>query len=130
MWHGVRVGGFRRAAKIPYPNCYASPEQIESSDADLSKARYLFNCAQRAHANFIENYTAALASWMVAGVQYPLTAAGLGAAWCVFRILYARGYTRADKEKGNGRYAGSGFFLAQLGLFGLVGKMAYDFLMV
>ncbi|CAN9355471.1 unnamed protein product [Alternaria alternata] len=27
-WHGGRVGGFRKAAKIPYPYEYASYEQV------------------------------------------------------------------------------------------------------
>lgn len=50
-------------------------------------------------------------------------------SWIVFRMLYAKGYTRADKEGGKGRLAGSGFWLAQLGLTLMVGKMGYDLIM-
>ena len=44
----------------------------------------------------------------------------------MFRIMYATGYTRADKENGKGRLAGSGFWLAQLGLVLMVGKLGVD----
>ena len=122
----MRVGGFRKRAKVGYPNHYASQESIEASTAEDKKAKYLYNCAQRAHGNFLENYSAAAICTLVGGVAYPLTAAALGSVWTVFRIMYATGYTRDDKTKGEGRLVGSGFWLAQLGLYGLVGKMAFD----
>ena len=90
---------------------------------------YLFNCAQRAHANFVENYTAMLGCLLVGGLAYPKTSAALGAAWCWFRVVYALGYTRADQQKGKGRNGGLLFVLAQVGLYGVVGKMAWDVLM-
>jgi len=130
-WQGMRVGPFRRAAGVPYPNAYASPEQISAcSDEKKKQALYLFNCAQRAHYNFLENYTAVLPSLLIAGLAYPVSAAVTGALWTFFRYLYAVGYTRADKTNGKGRMAGSGFWLAQAVLFGMVGKMGYDALMM
>ena len=50
-----------------------------------------------------------------------MAASVLGAGWIVSRILYAVGYTRADKEAGKGRLIGLPFWLFQLGLYGLVG---------
>ena len=69
----------------------------------------------------LENQPSVAIAMLVAGVRYPLVTAGLGLFWAVFRVVYAVGYTRADKEKGSGRLAGSPFWLAQLGLFGLAG---------
>ncbi|KAL9615707.1 MAG: hypothetical protein Q9204_008685, partial [Flavoplaca sp. TL-2023a] len=48
-WHLPNTGRFRKAAKVPYPNAYATPDQMKES-----KAHYLFNCAQRSHATFLE----------------------------------------------------------------------------
>lgn len=130
VWHGLRVGSFRKPAKIPYPNAYASAETISSCDDEKRKqAMYLFNCAQRAHYNFLENYVAALPAMLIGGLGYPRAAAGLGLVWCISRVLYAIGYTDPKKEMGKGRYRGILFFVAQTGLFGLVGKMGYDLLM-
>jgi glutathione S-transferase len=113
------------------PNSYASQEAINAAEtAEQKKALYLFNCAQRAHYNFLENYVAALPATLIAGLVYPKAAAATGAAWCFFRILYATGYTRADKDKGTGRYAGAGFWFAQLGLFLMVGKIGLDLVWV
>ncbi|KAK3063483.1 hypothetical protein LTR53_018890 [Teratosphaeriaceae sp. CCFEE 6253] len=92
-----------------------------ADSAEKKKAMYLFNCAKRAEDNFHENHASFIAAMLIAGVQYPLTATGLGLAWSVGRIMYAVGYTREDKENGKGRLAGSFFWLAQLGLFGLTG---------
>jgi len=126
----MRVGGFRRRAKIPYPNAYASAEQIKSAETEEHRqAMYLFNCAQRAHYNFLEHYVIALPALLVAGVGYPRSAAVFGLIWSVGRALYATGYTNPNKEKGAGRYNGMMFYIGEMGLIGLVGKMAYDVLM-
>ncbi|KAF4623124.1 hypothetical protein D9613_002169 [Agrocybe pediades] len=44
------VSKYRKRAGIPYPQLYA-----EKSEAEASKDAYLFNCAQRAHQNTLEN---------------------------------------------------------------------------
>ena len=49
FWHGVRVGAFRKAAGIPYPQPYADSANMSAASAEKKKAMYLFNCAQRAH---------------------------------------------------------------------------------
>ncbi|KAF2431744.1 membrane-associated proteins in eicosanoid and glutathione metabolism [Tothia fuscella] len=131
MWQGLRVGPFRKAAKIPYPQPYASPEELASEkDPARKQAMYLFNCAQRAHGNFLENYPAVLPAILIAGLGYPRGAAVSGALWTVLRWVYARGYTRKDMTNGKGRLMGSGFWIVQTVLFGMVGKMAWDILMV
>ncbi|OJJ58848.1 hypothetical protein ASPSYDRAFT_89574 [Aspergillus sydowii CBS 593.65] len=112
--HGVVVGSFRKAAGVPYPHTYATVEQCKSNP----KA-HKFNCAQRAHANFLENAPQTMLSILVAGVKYPELAAGLGAAWAVFRILFLHGYVYTDKPQGSGRYNGSLFWFMQAGLWGL-----------
>jgi glutathione S-transferase len=132
LWHGGRVVGFRKAAAVPYPNAYASAEGIAAAEPSRAKAMYVFNCAQRAHGNFLENYPTMLASILIAGVAYPVSAASLGLLWTASRIAYAVGYTDAEKEKGAGRYnspIGGLFWLAQLGLWGLTGKVGVDLLM-
>ena len=66
---------------------------------------------------------------LIGGLKYPVTGAALGALWSIGRVLYATGYTRADKKNGTGRYRGGISWLAQLGLYGLVAKTGYDLLM-
>ncbi|KAL8774235.1 MAG: hypothetical protein Q9209_000986 [Squamulea sp. 1 TL-2023] len=51
-WHMLRTGSYRRAAKVPYPNAYAT-----AAEAKESKDKYLFNCAQRSHVQFLEVIT-------------------------------------------------------------------------
>jgi glutathione S-transferase len=81
---------------------------------------YLFNCAQRAHANFTENHPSATAAMLIAGLRYPLPAAIMGAGWTLSRALYLAGYVRpAWGEAGTGRYKGVMFWLFQAGLIGL-----------
>ncbi|KAL4938565.1 hypothetical protein BDV06DRAFT_200718 [Aspergillus oleicola] len=112
--HGVVVGSFRKAAAVPYPHTYATVEQCKSNP----KA-YQFNCAQRAHANFLENAPQTMLSILVAGLKYPEWAAGLGVAWALFRVLFLQGYIYSDKPAGKGRYNGGLFWLAQAALWGL-----------
>lgn len=89
---------------------------------------YLFNCAQRAHYNFVENYITFLPAMLIAGLRYPVPAAIAGGLWSVFRVLYAVGYTRKDKDNGSGRLVGSAFWLVQFALYGMVGYAGYSLL--
>ena len=112
MWHGIRVGPFRRAAEIKYPKAYADSGDIASAKSEEQKhAMYLFNCAQRSHSNFLENHASVAIAILLAGLQYPLTSAALGVGWSVSRVAYALGYTRKDRTDGKGRMAGSTFWL-------------------
>jgi len=111
--HGFNVGSYRKAAAIPYPAAYAPSSRTDNE-------AHAFNCAQRAHANYIENQPSFLAALLLAGVRFPLTSAGLGAGWCVARWLYMKGYSNGKAgDGGKGRYKGIWFWFAQLGLLGL-----------
>lgn len=111
--HGINTGKYRKAAKMPYPLCYAPSTRTD-------KEAYLFNCAQRAHANFIENQPSMLGALLLAGLKFPVTAAVMGAGWTVCRYLYMVGYCDGT-EGGKGRYKGIAYMLFQVGLYCLAG---------
>jgi uncharacterized MAPEG superfamily protein len=56
--------------------------------------------AQRAHANFTENQTSAVAAVLIAGLHFPVISAILGATWSFGRVLYLYGYTGSAGPKG------------------------------
>lgn len=56
---------------------------------------------------------------LVAGLKYPTYAAGLGAAWVIFRTLFLYGYVYSGKPQGKGRMMGGFFWLVQGALWGL-----------
>jgi glutathione S-transferase len=124
-WQGMRVGTFRKSAKIPYPFEYASYEQVQTASPASSQAMILFNSAQRAHQNFNENHGIAVAAMMIAGLKNPVATAVLGAVWSVNRVIYAVGYTNGS-EGGKGRYYGIAWMFAHFGLIGMAGKAAWD----
>jgi len=80
------------------PNAYA-PWQEAKED----RAKYVFNCAQRAHANFLEHQPQFLIPLLISGLRYPVASAVLGLAWCVARVMYAVGYVTGKAEGGKGR---------------------------
>ncbi|OTA03024.1 microsomal glutathione S transferase [Trichoderma parareesei] len=94
-FHMFRTSKLRKASNIPYPNAYATHEQAKK---DVNA--YRFNCAQRAHANFIENQPSALGALLISGLHFPVAAAVLGATWSVGRTLYLYGYTSSAGPKG------------------------------
>jgi glutathione S-transferase len=110
--HIVNVGKYRKLSKIGYPHAYA-PEGRTDNEA------HLFNCAQRAHSNFIENQVSEVGALLVAGVGFPKTAAAMGVAWTICRYFYMTGYNKGGD--GKGRYNGLAFWPIQLGLIGLAG---------
>ncbi|KAF2638532.1 membrane-associated proteins in eicosanoid and glutathione metabolism [Massarina eburnea CBS 473.64] len=126
-WLGMRVGMYRKQAKIPYPYEYASYEQIQTAEPSHAKAMHEFNCAQRGHQNFNENHPIAIASFLITGLQYPRAAAILGTAWTVGRVLYALGYNNG-KEGGRGRYNGAFGMVAQYVSIIWAGVSAYGFI--
>ncbi|KAL4864460.1 hypothetical protein BDV12DRAFT_11164 [Aspergillus spectabilis] len=122
--HGTLVTAIRKPSGVPYPHTYATIEQCKSNP----KA-HQFNCAQRAHANFLENAPQTMLSILIAGLKYPQLAAGLGAAWVFFRVLFMYGYIYSTKPQGKGRYNGIMFWFVQAGLWGLsVFGVARDFM--
>ncbi|MCJ1297411.1 hypothetical protein MMC08_000197 [Hypocenomyce scalaris] len=119
QWHGMKTTSYRKVAHVAYPTPYAT-----EAEAATSSEKYLFNCAQRAHANYLENYPMFLTGMLISGLKYPVLSAGLGASWCVARVFYTLGYMRKDKEQGKGRMMGAWFWLPQMALgvtSGLVG---------
>lgn len=128
-WHGGRVGGFRKAAKIPYPYEYASYEQVQTASPSSKANMLAFNSAQRAHQNFNENHVTALGAMLVAGLKYPVAAAVLGGVWSVNRVVYAIGYTKSGQDGGKGRYYGALWMLAHYAMVFTSAKVAYDFAM-
>ncbi|KAJ5668950.1 hypothetical protein N7462_010020 [Penicillium macrosclerotiorum] len=112
--HGTITTGFRKPAKVPYPHSYASIEQCKEN----AKAEQ-FNCAQRAHANFLENAPQTMLFTLVAGLKHPELATGIGALWVVFRSLFLYGYVYSGKPQGKGRMLGGFFWFAQAALWGL-----------
>ncbi|KAF7115380.1 hypothetical protein CNMCM5793_002196 [Aspergillus hiratsukae] len=112
--HGAIVSGLRKDAKVPYPHTYATIEQCKSN----AKAEQ-FNCAQRAHANFLENAPQTMLFTLFAGLKYPHLATAVGASWLLFRSLFLYGYVYSGKPQGKGRMLGALFWLSQGALWGL-----------
>lgn len=123
------MGGFRKAAKIPYPFEYASWEQVQTAAPGSKSAMLAFNAAQRAHQNFNENHATAVGAMLISGLKYPVATAVLGAAWSANRVLYAIGYTRTAETGGAGRYYGALGLIAHYAMVLMSAKTAYDFAM-
>ncbi|KAL8788569.1 MAG: hypothetical protein Q9213_001642 [Squamulea squamosa] len=114
-WHIPRTGRYRRAAKVPYPNAYAT-----AAEAKESKEKYLFNCAQRSHVTFLEHQPQFLTTLLISGLKFPYFSSAMGIMWCVGRVANAVGYTDPTKEKGDGRNSTMGrlYYLGGIGLLG------------
>ncbi|MCJ1379404.1 hypothetical protein MMC17_002505 [Xylographa soralifera] len=121
IWLGLYVGSYRKAARVPYPNAY-----VTATEAATSKEKYLFNCAQRSHAQFLEQLPPFLVTLLVSGLKYPVLSAGLGAFWVVSRVLYAIGYTRPQIEGGKGRYWGAGYYIPTAALLVMSGMTGWS----
>lgn len=130
----MRIDSYRKAARIPHPCVFATPETIAAASSPAhARAMYLFNCTQRAHHNFVENYPVVLSGMLCSGLVYPRLAAVLGSVWLVGRVLYTFGYSSANPKnvEGRGRFSGGGFHMAafaQVGFWFLNGKIAWDLL--
>ncbi|XP_074573708.1 uncharacterized protein LOC141830119 [Curcuma longa] len=89
-WMAIQVGKARRRYNVPYPALYA----IESENKDAK----LFNCVQRGHQNSLEMISVFFATLLVAGLQFPVAAAGIGASYTVARWFYFKGYSTGVPE--------------------------------
>lgn len=98
-------------------------------DIEQPKAEQ-FNCAQRAHANYLENFPQTMLYTLVAGLKWPVASAVMGGAWVFFRILFLQGYVYSGLEQGKGRFRGGLFWFFQGGLWAMaafgVGKSLTD----
>ena len=56
------------------------------------KAWMEFNTAQRAHYNYLENFTQVVAMMLMAGIYWPVPTAILGGIYTLGRIIYSVGY--------------------------------------
>ncbi|KAF8993417.1 hypothetical protein BDQ17DRAFT_1401638 [Cyathus striatus] len=110
------VSKYRKRAGIKYPQMYA-----EVADTKASKDALIFNCAQRAHQNTLENIPSIYVTTIIAGLRYPLYAALTCAAFTVSRIIYTRGYVSGDPAK----RAGLAYRLSSIALLGSVGIATY-----
>lgn len=105
---------------MKHPKSFAESTDFAAADDEQKKALYLFNCAQRAHANYVENHPSTAIAMLIAGLQHPRTSALLGLIWMFGRIMFALGYTRKDKDNASGRVIGFAIQLPmQLTLWGL-----------
>lgn len=137
--HVAKVSKARQAIKLPYPHMLATPHNrspetkdaanattatstLDGSNSEfggLTRAEYVFNCAQRAHMNYGENLPTLLASLLISGIMYPKTSAVMAAGWVVARYVYMIGYTKPEWGKnGRGRLWGPalGWWPMQYGL--------------
>ena len=121
--HGIAVTGARKRAGIKYPNAYATDEQVK---ADKSPEQHVvkFNCAQRAHQNYLENFTQHITVTAIAGLSFPRAAAALSTVWLVGRALFLYGYLSGDPSK---RMIGAIQYIGTFGLLGLSIYTVYEF---
>ncbi|ORY87984.1 hypothetical protein BCR37DRAFT_375968 [Protomyces lactucae-debilis] len=117
VWHSMAAGGARKAAGIKYPQTFATPEQEKAS-----KEALIFNCMQRAHANFNESLPIYLLLLAVASVRFPAYASAASAVWLVGRVMYTLGYRTGDPAK---RMQGSAQYIGLLSLLGLAITSTY-----
>lgn len=86
---------------------------------DLQPKAEQFNCAQRAHANFLENAPQTMLFTLVAGLKWPNAAAAVGTGWLISRALFLYGYVYSGKPQGKGRFYGGTFWLFQGALWAM-----------
>jgi glutathione S-transferase len=111
--HKKEVGADDAFPKSGYPDMGNGRFAATLSYADW----YLFNNAQRAHYNLVENFAPALSLHILSGLFFPRVTAASGALWILCRHVWASNYV----SKGpNGRYGGIAglHILCLLGWFG------------
>ena len=119
------AGRYRKPTGVRHPTQYAPPVSSGATSfataeekAQAERNAYLFNCAQRAHGNFLENQPSILGALLITGLKYPLVASALGAGWIVNRVIYTLGYVAKDGVDGKKRTRGMGWAVCQLALIG------------
>ncbi|KAK4685300.1 hypothetical protein P7C73_g4857, partial [Tremellales sp. Uapishka_1] len=110
-WQFIRVGGARKAAKVDYPNLYAS-----DAEAKADPKKMVFNCHQRAHANTLESIPYILAMLLFLGFYHPKFASGSTALWVIGKIGYTIGYATGNPKKRTNPVSAISYF-GLLGLF-------------
>lgn len=87
------VGRYRKQAGIKYPQLYADQVQVAAS-----KDAHLFNCAQRAHQNTLENIPIIYTVTLLTSLKFPIFAASMCGLWSISRISYTRGYLTGEPK--------------------------------
>jgi glutathione S-transferase len=94
---------------VPWPHTFA---------LEGNKDKIAFDCVQRAHINFTENYTQYLAVFYFAACEAPHCAVAFGMFYLLGRLAFANGY-----YSGNAANKDAGVFGYMLGAFPLLGLM-------
>jgi glutathione S-transferase len=94
---------------VPWPNTFA-PE--------AHKDKVAFDCVQRAHLNFVENYPQVLGVVYFAAQEYPYYAFVTSCMFLLGRLVFANGY-----YTGKAAAKDAGTFGYMLGMFPLYGLM-------
>ena len=63
-----------------------------------------FNRVQRGHQNMLETMSSVCVMGLVAGLKYPLVAAGLSVAYCIGNWFYQTAYMDVSQDVSNARY--------------------------
>ncbi|PPQ78571.1 hypothetical protein CVT25_011782 [Psilocybe cyanescens] len=95
-WQIDTVAKHRKRSGIKYPQMYAEVAQTEKSRDAL-----LFNCAQRAHQNTMEQLPLVIFGGGISALKYPIPVAAAILMWTVARVFYTRGYITGDPQKRN-----------------------------
>jgi glutathione S-transferase len=126
--HSFSIGlYFRRQAQILLPQLYATPAK-----AAADPTAYTYNCAQRAHANYVENLFPAVGAMLLGGLRSPRAVTWLGVSWIGMRIAYFWKYTRsksgtvAHGRPPMGRATAAGCWVSQFALYVLAVRAAWD----
>ncbi|RDB29642.1 Microsomal glutathione S-transferase 3 [Hypsizygus marmoreus] len=106
----ITVSRWRKRSGIKYPQLYA-----EKAETAASKDALVFNCAQRAHQNTLENIPIIYLTTLLAAVKFPIVAASACGLWSLSRIAYTRGYLTGVPAKRVGIFHVAGS-VAMLGL--------------
>ncbi|KAG6877883.1 hypothetical protein C0993_002884 [Termitomyces sp. T159_Od127] len=96
--HNINVGKWRKRSGIKYPQLYAEKAEVEAS-----RNAPIFNCAQRAHANTLENIPVLYVTTLITAVKYPIVAATACGVWSLSRVFYTRGYLSGDPSRAASR---------------------------
>ncbi|KAJ7605116.1 hypothetical protein DFH06DRAFT_261023 [Mycena polygramma] len=92
----ITVTSHRTRAGIEYPKLYADAQEMAASPA-----AFVFNCAQRAHQNTVENIGMIYMMTALVATQYPVVAASALGMWVVSRAAYTIGYVGWGPESRN-----------------------------
>ncbi|KAJ7215945.1 hypothetical protein GGX14DRAFT_562391 [Mycena pura] len=92
-WQAITVGTHRTRAGVTYPHVYADKQEMAGA-----RAAVLFNCAQRAHQNTLENVPSVCLMTGILATRHPTLAAAALGLWVVSRIAYTLGYLTGNPD--------------------------------